>query len=204
VLRAGASLPGAKAAVLLLHGRGAGPEDVLGLAASFWREEVAYVAPAAAGHSWYPQSFLAPLAANEPYLSSALSRVHQMLDELAVAGVPAEQVMVLGFSQGACLALEATARRPRRYGALVGLSGGRIGPPGARWPEEGSLAGTPAFLGCSDVDPHVPWERVEESAASLTRMGAEVTVRRYPGMPHTVNADEVSAASELLARLVER
>jgi predicted esterase len=200
-LLAGAPPERATAGVVLLHGRGADPEDMMGLAAAFWRPDVCYLAPRAAGGTWYPYSFLAPLSANEPWLSSALHRVRDAIDELAAAGLPATRVMLLGFSQGACLALEAAARNARRYGALVGFSGGLIGPPGAPRQYQGDLAGTPTFLGCSDVDPHIPWERVEESATVLRALGATVTLRRYAGMAHTVNEEEVMAARSLLDAL---
>jgi predicted esterase len=144
------------------------------------------------------------MAANEPWLSSAIRRVHDAVDELAGAGLPPERLMMLGFSQGACLTLEAAARRSHRYGALVGFSGGLIGPPGTPRAYTGSFAGTPVFLGCSDVDPHIPWQRVVETAEVLRGMGAAVTLRRYPGMPHTVNEEEVAAARELLAAIADR
>jgi predicted esterase len=202
VLRAGARTGEATAAVVLAHGRGGDPEDMLGLAAQLRLPGVAYLAPEAAGHTWYPNSFLAPIASNEPWLSSALALLGATVDGLGAEGVAPERVMLLGFSQGACLTLEYAARHARRWGAVVGLTGGLIGPPGTPRDYPGSLDGTPVFLGSSDPDPHVPWARVEETAGVLRRLGAEVTVRRYPGMPHTVNEDELAAARDLLARLV--
>jgi predicted esterase len=204
VLRAGAAPGDAVAAVVLLHGRGAGAEDILGLAQPLWFAGVAYLAPQAAGATWYPNSFLAPLEANEPWLSSALARVEELVGALAGEGVAAERVMVAGFSQGACLALEHAARHPRRYGAIVAFTGGLIGPPGAARDYPGSFAGTPAFLGAGDPDPHVPWARVEESAATLRRMGAEVRVARYPGLGHTIADEELAVARAMLEAVAER
>ena len=203
VVRAGARPGEARAAVVLAHGRGGDPEDMLGLAAHLRAPSgVAFLAPRAAGHTWYPNSFLAPLASNEPWLSSALALVGGIVDALGEEGIPPERVMLLGFSQGACLSLELAARNARRYGAVVAFTGGLIGPPGTPRDYAGSLDGTPVLLGSGDPDPHVPWARVEETADVLRRMGAEVTVRRYPGMPHTVNEEEIAAARALLSGLV--
>jgi predicted esterase len=187
--------------VLLLHGRGGSPEDILGLARPLRAPGLAYVAPAAAGHTWYPQSFLAPLAANEPWLSSALDRVEELVGELDAEGVPPARLLVCGFSQGACLALEHAARHPRRYGGVVAFTGGLIGPPGTPRDYPGSLAGTPVFLGAGDPDPHVPWARVEESAAALSRLGADVRLARYPGLGHAIDDDELAHAREILASI---
>ena len=202
VRRAGARPGEAAAAVVLAHGRGGDPEDMLGLAAHLRLPRVAFLAPEAAGHTWYPNGFMAPIASNEPWLSSALALLDATVEGLAAEGVPPERVMLLGFSQGACLSLEYAARHAGRWGAVVGLTGGLIGPPGTSREYAGSLDGTPVFLGSSDPDPHVPWARVDETADVLRRLGADVTVRRYPGMPHTVNEEELAAARDLLARLV--
>lgn len=193
----------AGAALVLVHGRGASAESILALGDEAVRgrperRRLAVVAPRAAGHTWYPRSFLAPLADNEPWLSSALAALDRLFDDLEADGVPPERVLLAGFSQGACLALEYAARRPRRYGGLAGLTGGLIGPPGTRWEDPGSLAGTPVLLAAGDPDPHVPWARVEETAETLQRMGAEVDLRRYPGLPHTVNAEEIEALGALV------
>lgn len=190
----------ATAAVILVHGRGGGAEDILTLAGELDVPGVAYLAPQAAGHTWYPRSFLAPIAANEPELSSGLRRLAGLVDELAAAGLGARRLVLLGFSQGACLTLELAARYPRRYGAVIAFTGGLVGPRGTRRDYAGSLAGTPVFLGSSDPDPHVPWWRVEETADVLTGMGAVVDLRPYPGMPHTINSEEIDAARTLLER----
>jgi predicted esterase len=164
----------------------------------------AYIAPQATNNSWYPLSFLAPLEHNEPALSSAQDTVSAVLARLAEAGIPPERTILLGFSQGACLVLEYAARHAQRYGGVVGLSGGLIGPPGTRWDLSGSLAGTPVFMGCSDIDPHIPRERVVESARVLEGLDADVTARIYPGMGHTVNQDELDFVKSLMAGLAAR
>jgi phospholipase/carboxylesterase len=184
-----------------VHGRGATAESILTLAGEFGRDDFTYLAPQAGGLSWYPNGFMAPMPQNEPGLSSGLARTGDIVAQLAAAGVPAERIVLLGFSQGACLSLEFAARNARRYGAVVGLSGGLIGPPGTPRDYPGSFAGTPIFLGCSDRDPHIPKERVDESAAVLKAMGAEVTERIYPAMGHTVNEDEMDHVRRLLDRI---
>ncbi len=199
LLAAGTPPEDAARAMILLHGRGAPAEDVLGLAGALRLEDTAFLAPQAAGYSWYPLSFLAPLQANEPGLSSALARIDEVVEELISRGVPPERMVLLGFSQGACLSLEHVARNARRYGGVIGLSGGLIGPPGTPRDYPGSLEETPIFLGCSDRDPHIPLERVQESTEVLKRLGASVTERIYPGMPHTVNNDELEHARRLVA-----
>ena len=212
VRTAGAPFERARAAVVILHGRGDSADGILSLADAFAQPDVAYIAPQAAGHTWYPYSFLAPLSRNEPHLSSALRTVGRMLEEVEANGVPAERTVLCGFSQGACLASEFAARNPRRYGGIVALSGGLIGneqlqavdPPADKVLDyEGDLAGTPIFLGCSDVDAHIPLVRVEHSAEAFEKMGAEVTLRIYPGMGHTVNDDEIRFVRGLLAGLQE-
>jgi predicted esterase len=163
---------------------------------------VACVAPQASGHTWYPYSFLSPLEQNEPGLSSGLAVLDALVREAIETGVPRERIALLGFSQGACLALEFVARRADRYGGVIGLSGGLIGPPSTPRDYTGSLDATPILLGCSDVDPHIPLERVEETATVLAGLGGDVTKRIYPGLGHTVNRDELDRARALLERLV--
>jgi predicted esterase len=177
--------------MILIHGRGASAESILQLARELDGPGFAFLAPQASGYTWYPYSFLAPIEQNEPFLSSALGLVGTAVEQALDAGVPSERLMLLGFSQGACLTLEFTARNPRRYGGVVGLTGGLIGPDETPRDYPGSLGGTPVFLGTSDPDPHVPVARVEETARVLERMGARVTTRVYPGRGHTVNEDEL-------------
>jgi predicted esterase len=198
VLMEGAPLESAAGVLIAIHGRGGGAEDIIALAREIAPPNVTIVAPQAAGNTWYPYPFLAPTERNEPYLSSALRTVADLVAQVGEHGIPPEQIAVMGFSQGACLALEAAARNARRYAAVIGFSGGLIGPPGTSFDFAGSLDGTPVFLGCSDVDPHIPKERVEESAVALNRLGAAVDVRLYPGMSHTVNRDELEAARSIL------
>jgi predicted esterase len=199
---AGGAPPGeAKGALILVHGRGATAQSMMPLAEAFGRNDIAYLAPQATDDTWYPYSFLAPTEINEPGLSSALSVIRALVEQLGIAGLPPERVGILGFSQGGCLVTEFVARNARRYGCAIGLSGGLIGPPGMPRNYPGSLGGTPVLLGCSDIDPHIPLERVKESAAVLATLGGAVDERIYPGMGHTVNDDEIAAVRALLASL---
>ncbi|HSL84101.1 MAG TPA: dienelactone hydrolase family protein [Thermoanaerobaculia bacterium] len=202
VLAAGRPLAEAGAAMVLVHGRGASAESILELGRALRRPDFAYLAPQARRGTWYPNSFLAPLEENEPWLSSALGKVGAVLEEAGERGPGLERTILLGFSQGACLALEYAARNPARYGAVVGLTGGLQGPPGRRFDFSGDFAGTPVLLAAGDPDPHVPWWRVEETAEVFRSLGAEVTLRHYPGMPHTVNQEELTLVRELMARVV--
>lgn len=199
VLTAGESLASARAAMILVHGRGASAADILMLAGELPQPGFAYLAPEAANHAWYPNSFLAPLASNEPYLTSALAVIASLLEQANSAGIPAERTVIAGFSQGACLSLEFVARHARRYGGVIALSGGLIGPDGTPRDYAGSLAGTPVFLGCSDIDPHIPRERVLLSAEVLRALGGQVTAKLYPRMGHTINRDELLVARSIVS-----
>jgi len=199
VRHAGAPLVGARVAVVMVHGRGASAESILALAPLLAMPRVAFVAPQAAGGTWYPYGFMAPIARNEPGISSGLRAIGRTIELVGNAGVPPACTMLLGFSQGACLASEYAARNARRYAGLAALSGGLIGPDGTPRDYEGSLDETPAFLGCSDVDGHIPAARVRESAAVLGGLGARVTMRLYPGMGHTVSDDEIAVVRDMLA-----
>lgn len=194
----GAPLARARAAVVMMHGRGASAESILTLAPLLGVDDVAYLAPQAAGGTWYPHSFMAPIPSNEPGIASGMRAIGRVLDRIVAAGVPRERTVLLGFSQGACLASEYAARHAARFGGVVVLSGGLIGPDGTPRDYTGSLDGTPVFLGCSDIDAHIPAARVQESADVFRRLGGVVTMRLYPGMGHTVNDDEIRIVREML------
>ncbi len=193
----------AQAAMLMVHGRGATAEDILSLAIQFGQSGFAYFAPQAAENTWYPNRFLDPLPSNEPWLSSALFLVGDVLAQIIDAEIPSERIILLGFSQGACLTLEFAARNARRYGGIVGLSGALIGPDGTPRDYSGSLMRTPVFLGCSDTDPHVPKERVHQTGLLFRRLGGEVTERLYPNLDHTVNRDEIDFVRSIMQGLVK-
>lgn len=211
VLTAGKPLGQAPVVVIMIHGRGAGPQNILELAPALAQSDVTYLAPAAANNTWYPYSFMADIARNEPHLSSALSVLSSLVSQVEAAGLRRDRIVMLGFSQGACLTTEFAIRNASRFGGVVAFSGGAIGPPGTAWDEShlrqgyGGQArpfdGTPIFFGCSDVDSHIPESRVIESAELCGRMGAAVTKRIYPGMGHLVNDDEIAWAQELLLLL---
>jgi predicted esterase len=201
VLTWGKQLGHAPAAVIMLHGRGAGPENILELAPAIGEVNATYLAPAAANNTWYPYSFMTEIVKNEPFLSSALSVVGALVSEIEAVGITRDRIVVMGFSQGACLATEFAIRNASRFGGFVAFSGGAIGPPGTRWDESGRFDGTPMFFGCSDVDPHIPVARVRESAEVCSRMGANPTTQIYPGMGHVVSDDEIAHAQEMLKAL---
>ena len=198
ILQAGAPINEARLVAILLHGRGASAQDILTLSQEFSARDVTYFAPEAAGNTWYPYSFLMPLEQNEPSLSSALHVIEGLLATMQQRGFPPNRVALMGFSQGACLTLEFAARHPQRYAAIAAFSGGLIGPPGSARNYSGSFDGTPVFLGCSDADPHIPVERVHESAEVFARMDAQVDKRIYPHMGHTINEDEIDAVNAVL------
>jgi phospholipase/carboxylesterase len=198
---AGAPLGKSPVALIMVHGRNAAPANILSLVPSFGRPDLTYLAPAAAGGTWYPLSFMAETEKNEPGLSSGLWVLDQLVRHVVDSGVRKDQIVLLGFSQGACLSAEFAASHADRYGGVVLYSGGLIGPPGTAWSYSGSFGGTPVFLGCSDVDAHVPKTRVDESAAVFQRMGATVTERIYPGMGHLVNDEEIGFTKALLGEL---
>lgn len=194
----GQPLAQARAAMILLHGRGATAPGILELAGVLHHADFVYLAPQARGGIWYPYSFLAPLNQNEPGLSSALQVIGDLVAQLEAAGIPGERIVLAGFSQGACLACEFVARHARRYGGLLAFSGGLIGPPGTPRAYPGTLAGTPVFLGSSDPDPHIPVARVHETADVLDALGGEVTKQLYPGMGHTIIHDEIALAQAIV------
>ncbi len=200
VLQTGVPIKEATGALVLLHGRGGSAEDILGLARSFGGLGLAFVAPEAAGHTWYPQSFLAPREQNEPFLTSALEKVERVVDSLIASGLPAETIAIGGFSQGACLTSEFVATHPRRYAGALIFTGGLIGPLGTDVHHPGDLAGTPVFLANGSHDPHIPWTRTLETADALRAMGAEVEMQEYPGRPHTITEHEIVRARTLLEK----
>ena len=203
IRQSGTALEEAAAALILIHGRGATAESILALSRELALDDVAYLAPQAANRTWYPYSFMAPIAQNEPHLPSALKLVDRLVTQVSET-VPLERVGLLGFSQGACLATEYAARHPQRYAGVFGLSGGLIGPEGTTFEYDGAMAETPVFLGCSDRDPHIPRSRVAETAAAFRDLGAAVEERIYEGMGHTVNRDELQFVRATLAAVVEK
>ncbi len=198
----GEALEHASGAMILVHGRGASAHDILPLAGELGADPLACFAPQAAGSTWYPFSFMNPIEQNEPFLTSALNRLGTIVDTIETAGIPIERTILLGFSQGACLASEFVARNARTYGGLIVFSGGLIGPEGTPRDYTGSLEGTPVFIGCSDVDAHIPESRVLEAGEVLQRMGAQVDLRIYPGMGHTINRDELQAARGIVEQVI--
>lgn len=206
VMRAGAPIEDARTALILIHGRGASAEDILELGRALVGDApdsgVALLAPQAARGTWYPESFMAPIHRNEPWLSSALALLGRLLEDVAVAEIPPERTIVAGFSQGGCLATEYVARNPLRYAALLAFTGGLIGPPLMDFPHEGDLDETPVYLSAGDTDPHVPWRRMEATRAVLERMRARVTLRRWPGRPHTILPEEIEEAKTLIGPVI--
>lgn len=199
----GAPLASAEGAMIMVHGRNAGPDAILAFRAAIDRPLITCLAPAAAGGTWYPLSFLAPREQNEPGLSSGLGVLESLVTGLLARGFPSRKIVLLGFSQGACLTAEFAMRHPRRYGGVLVLSGGVIGPPGTKWDDvAGSFDGTPVFFGCSDVDSHIPKERVLESERLFTRLGAHVRRKLYPGMGHLVNGDEIAEVQAVLDQVL--
>jgi predicted esterase len=198
----GKPLDEAKAAMVLVHGRGASAPNILELAQELPHPDFIYLAPQASESTWYPYSFLEPMDRNEPGISSGLKVIGDLVAQVEAAGIPAERIVLAGFSQGACLASEFVARNARRYGGLLVFSGGLIGPPGTAREYAGSLDGTPIFIGCSDVDFHIPLARVEETAVTFTNMGAEVNKQIYSGMGHTIVPDELTHARKIVQALL--
>jgi phospholipase/carboxylesterase len=198
----GAPLARAKAAMILLHGRGATAAGMLELGEVLAQPDVAYIAPEAPGHTWYPNRFLAPIAHNEPHLSNALATVDGLVRELGRKGFGPEKIVLLGFSQGGCLALEYAARNAQRYGAVIGLSAGLIGPDGLERNDKGSLQGTRVVLGCSEADAHIPVHRVRETSRILKALGGDVVERIYPGSAHSINDDEIAQVRAALVAIL--
>ena len=198
VTTAGQPLDQAKKALIMLHGRGDRAESFIRLAQELDTSDFAFLAPQAIQNTWYPHSFLKPLEQNEPQLSLSLSGVHELIDNLRGLRFGYEDIYFLGFSQGACLSLEYTARHARRYGGVIAFTGGLLGDTVDVSNYEGDFDGTPIFIGSSDHDPHVPEERIDESEVILKQMGASVTKKIYPNLGHTINDDEITNANNFL------
>ncbi len=197
-IRAGTEVSNAEGAIIMIHGRGATAESIITLANELDTSGFHLVAPQATGFQWYPHSFLAPTEKNEPGLSSGLQAIFDIVTDLESSRIPREKIVILGFSQGACLASEFVARHPAKYGGLVAFSGGLIGDTLNPNNYSGSLENTPAFFGCSDIDPHIPEKRVHESADILEKLNAAVTKKIYPNMGHTVNRDEIQHLESMI------
>src|SRR3990172_5366238 len=198
IIQSGTKLDSAKSVMIMIHGRGATAEDILSLSAEFNFDGVAYLAPQAKGNTWYPYSFLSPIEMNKPGITSGLALIDSIVEMLLQKGFSGEQIYLLGFSQGACLSLEYAARNPQKFGGVVGLSGGLIGPTVNSLNYNGNLEETEIFLGCSDVDLHIPLKRVDETEAVFIKLGANLTKRIYEGMAHTINKDEIDFVITLM------
>lgn len=200
----GSPIEEAKAAMVMMHGRGATAEGMFQLADAFDEPHVHYVAPQAQNYSWYPYSFLAPVEKNEPGRSSGLYKISGIIADLKMSGFSEEQIILLGFSQGACLTLEYAARHPQRYGGVVGLSGGLIGSAVNASQYEGSMEKSPVFLGCSDIDPHIPQKRVDETENIFNKLNADVTKKFYENMGHTIIQDEIKVVKKIMKRVISK
>lgn len=201
IITAGKKLTEAKKVLIMLHGRGGSAEDILSLAEHLHVKDYALLAPQATGNTWYPYSFLAPIQQNEPWLSSALSVLDDVVKDIVAQGILKENIYFLGFSQGACLTLEFVARNAARYGGVVAFTGGLIGDKIYNDHYKGDFAGTPVFIGTSDPDMHVPVQRVYATTNILKDMQADVTEKIYPNMGHTISHDEISKANTLIFNL---
>jgi len=203
-ITAGQSLETASKVLIMMHGRGGSAEDILGLSDHLQVKDFAIVAPKATNNTWYPYSFLMPPQQNEPWLSSALQVIKEIINDLVAKGVTQELIYFLGFSQGACLTLEFVTRNATRFGGVVALTGGLIGDKIYEQNYVGNFDGTKIFIGTSDPDPHVPVQRVHDSELILRKLNAAVTVKVYKGMGHTINQDELDAANMILTSVEKR
>jgi phospholipase/carboxylesterase len=197
---AGTPAAQAKGALVMLHGRGGNAANIINLAQELDAEELAIYAPEAANDSWYPYSFMAPDSENQPALESALDVIGQLVEKIKADGIPANRIYLMGFSQGACLTLEYVARNAQAYGGAIAFTGGLVGEELVTERYQGNFAGTPVLITTGNPDPHVPLHRVEESVELLKRLGAQVTLKVYPGRPHTITMPEIELANELLSR----
>lgn len=195
---AGKRIDEATRALIMLHGRGAPAEDILGLATHLDVSDFALIAPQATQYTWYPYSFLVPPAENQPWLTSALDLVNEIVSDINKAGISSDRIYFTGFSQGACLTLEYVTRNARRWGGVAAFTGGLIGDRIYRENYKGDFEGTPVFIGSSDPDPHIPVNRVEQTTLVLRAMHASVKEKIYPHMGHTIQEDEIKLANQLI------
>lgn len=198
IFTSGKNINEAKKALVMVHGRNAFAEDILALAGYFKPDDFALLAPQAENNTWYPYSFLAPPKQNEPWLSSALNILNKVAADINNAGIADENIYFLGFSQGACLMLEYITRNAKKYGGAVAFTGGLIGDKIYSENYSGDFKDTPVFIGSSEPDPHVPTERVYATSAILKNMHADVTLKIYQGLGHTINKDEIEQANKLI------
>lgn len=203
IVTRGVPLSEAKAVAIMVHGRNQTTEYVLNLVDRLNLSDVHYLAPQAAGNSWYPKGFMEKLEENEPYLSDSLACYEQRMNELVNQGIPKSQIILLGFSQGACLTAEYAIRNPDRYGGIILYTGGIIGPPGTDWSTTGSFSGTPVFLGSSDVDEWVPEHRIHETASHFEKLGARTEKVIYQGMGHLINDEEIEYGREIFRQVLD-
>ncbi len=201
IVTGGVDIDEAKIAMILIHGRGASAQSMLMFADEFEEDNIHYRAIQAKGHTWYPRSFMAPREMNQPGIKSGLQVIYDQIVDLNNKGIPTNKIVLLGFSQGACLTTEFAARHPQRYGGIIGFSGGLIGENVNTQNYQGSMEQTPVFLGCSDRDPHIPQERVDLTEEVFRKIGANVTKKIYVGMGHTVNQDEIDHVNQILSSL---
>jgi phospholipase/carboxylesterase len=198
IITGGKKLAEARKALILAHGRGGSAEDILTLAPALDVKDLAWLAPQAAQHSWYPYSFLAPQAENEPWLSSALTVLGELVTDLVTQGITKDNIYFVGFSQGACLTLEFVTRNATKWGGVAAFTGGLIGEKIHPENYSGDFGGTPVFIGASNPDPHVPVERVYATVNILKDMNAAVTEKIYANMGHTINQDEIVNANKFV------
>ncbi|MEL7833402.1 alpha/beta hydrolase [Fodinibius sp. Rm-B-1B1-1] len=203
VVTSGAKINNAEMAMIFIHGRGASAQSMMMFADEFEGNNIHYRAIQANRHTWYPRSFLAPKEMNQPGIKSGLQAIFDQISELNEAGIPTAKIILLGFSQGACLTTEFAARHPQRFGGVVGFSGGLIGEEVDPDNYQGSLEQTPVFLGCSDRDPHIPQGRVDITEEVFEKLSADVTKKIYVGMGHTVNKDEIEHAQQIINHILE-
>lgn len=195
ILEKGKPLAQAKKALILIHGRGGSAHDIISLADEFCDDSFYIAAPQATNHTWYPYGFMVDEASNEPWLTSAVNTVKRLMDDIG-KHIAAENLYIMGFSQGACLTLEVSARFADKFGGVAAFTGGLIGKQLVPSRYADNFKGTKIFLGNSDIDPHIPVHRSEDSRKILIEKGADVVLKIYPNMPHTINRDEIETVKK--------